>query len=592
MAKETPKESINETVRLYFRLILRGWRWTLPTLVAVAVGTIFVFYIPPLVIADIIGNASDENVITLSNGWMYLVLFGGAWMTGEILWRLAFFFTQRFEVAMYEHLYRMAMQRLLQKDIAFFHDRFAGSITKNTLGFGRRFEAFFDTIAFDIVANVIPALFGLIVLSFISPILALTLLGMMVIGTMIVRPLLKRRIALVKDREAKHSTLSGHISDVITNFAAVKAHGHEAIEQATHDEYTKAFAQAAYKSWHYHNTRIDTIVSPIYVITNVIGLAIILSLGVDNTTKAQLFLAFNYYATFSRFLWSFNSVYRRLEEAITEAALFTNYLLIEPKIVDAPDAPGLQVTNGKIEFRDVTFTHGKQDAENLFDKLNLTIQPGQKVGLVGHSGAGKSTLVSLLERFIDVDSGAILIDDQNIADVTQTSLHQSIAYVPQEPLLFHRSLCDNIAYGRPDASDDEIVTAATLAHAMEFIESLPDGMDTMVGERGVKLSGGQRQRIAIARAILKDAPILLLDEATSALDSESEKLIQASLGELMKGRTSIVIAHRLSTIAKLDRILVLDKGKVIEDGPHGALLKRDGVYAKLWKHQSGGFIEE
>ena len=193
---------------------------------------------------------------------------------------------------------------------------------------------------------------------------------------------------------------------------------------------------------------------------------------------------------------------------------------------------------------------------------------------------------------MDIDSGKILIDGQDISQVTQKSLHQSIAYVPQEPLLFHRSLRENIAYGKPDATDDEITEAAVKANAYEFIKTLPKGYDTLVGERGVKLSGGQRQRIAIARAILKDAPILVLDEATSALDSESEKLIQDALEKLMKGRTSIVIAHRLSTIAKLDRIIVLDNGSIIEDGTHGQLLRKKGVYASLWSHQSGGFIEE
>ena len=243
-------------------------------------------------------------------------------------------------------------------------------------------------------------------------------------------------------------------------------------------------------------------------------------------------------------------------------------------------------------LKDVSFAHDNGNGEHVFDNFNLTIASGQRVGLVGHSGSGKTTLTRLLLRFSDIYEGMITIDGQDIAMVTQRSLRDSIAYVPQEPLLFHRSLRENIAYGKPDASEEEIRRAARQANALQFIESLPDGFDTMVGERGIKLSGGQRQRIAIARAILKDAPILVLDEATSALDSESEKLIQESLTELMKGRTSIVIAHRLSTIAKLDRIVVLDKGRVIEDGTHSELTKKGGVYSMLWSHQSGGFIEE
>jgi len=224
---------------------------------------------------------------------------------------------------------------------------------------------------------------------------------------------------------------------------------------------------------------------------------------------------------------------------------------------------------------------------------NLRLGCGKRSAVVGASGSGKTTLTKLLLRFADIDSGKITIDGQDISEVTQASLRAKIAYVPQEPLLFHRSVCENIAYGRPDATDTEIEEAAKKAGAYDFIVGLKDGFDTMVGERGIKLSGGQRQRVAIARAILKDAPILVLDEATSALDSESEALIQKSLETLMENRTSIVIAHRLSTIAKLDRIIVLKNGKIVEDGSHDELInKKRGGYAKLWARQSGGFIEE
>jgi len=224
--------------------------------------------------------------------------------------------------------------------------------------------------------------------------------------------------------------------------------------------------------------------------------------------------------------------------------------------------------------------------------IDLTIAPGEMVGIVGPSGSGKSTLTRLLLRFSDIDGGAIMIDGQNIAQITQDDLRRFIAYVPQEPLLFHRSIRENIAYGSPKATEKEIVAAARKANAAEFIDHLPDGYDTMVGERGVKLSGGQRQRIAIARAILKNAPILVLDEATSALDSESEILIQEALQKLMQNRTTIVIAHRLSTIQKMDRIVVLADGAIVEQGPHQKLIARKGVYAQMWGHQSGGFIEE
>jgi ABC-type multidrug transport system fused ATPase/permease subunit len=249
----------------------------------------------------------------------------------------------------------------------------------------------------------------------------------------------------------------------------------------------------------------------------------------------------------------------------------------------------LVVEKGSITWKDVGFEFGEN---KVFDTFNLTITPGQRVGLVGHSGAGKTTFVSLLLRQHDVTSGRIEIDGQSIANVTQDSLRENIAVVPQEPLLFHRTIRENIAYGKSDATDEEVVTVAKKAKAHDFISQLENGYDTLVGERGIKLSGGQKQRIAIARAMIKDAPILVLDEATSALDSESEVAIQDALHKLMEGKTVIAIAHRLSTLREMDRIIVLENGKIIEDGSHESLKEAGGVYQRLWEHQAGGFLVE
>jgi ATP-binding cassette, subfamily B, bacterial len=279
------------------------------------------------------------------------------------------------------------------------------------------------------------------------------------------------------------------------------------------------------------------------------------------------------------------------DQAFLDASHMTEMLTQEADVSDKPDAKELSNFQPSITFDKISYKYN-DGTDNVINNIGLEIPAGQKVGLVGHSGAGKTTITHLLLRFSDVTSGAIKIDGQDIRDVTQESLRKNIAYVPQEPMLFHRTLRENIAYGKPDATDDEIHEAAQKAHAAEFIDKLPNGYDTVVGERGVKLSGGQRQRIAIARAILKDAPILVLDEATSALDSESEKLIQKALWELMKGRTAIVIAHRLSTIQRMDRILVLENGDIAEQGSHKELLRHKGIYHELWSHQSGGFIEE
>jgi ATP-binding cassette subfamily B multidrug efflux pump len=264
-------------------------------------------------------------------------------------------------------------------------------------------------------------------------------------------------------------------------------------------------------------------------------------------------------------------------------------------VVDRPDAKPLQVSRGEVRFEQVRFAYGGK--QRVIDDLSFTIRPGEKIGLVGRSGAGKSTIVNLLLRFYDLEQGRVLIDGQDVAHVTQDSLRAQVGMVTQDTSLLHRSVRDNILYGRPDADDAQMVAAAQRAEADGFIETLVDpkgrsGYDAHVGERGVKLSGGQRQRIAIARVMLKDAPILLLDEATSALDSEVEAAIQASLYKLMEGKTVVAIAHRLSTIAAMDRLIVLDKGRVVEEGSHRALLARGGLYARLWAHQSGGFLGE
>jgi ATP-binding cassette subfamily B multidrug efflux pump len=264
-------------------------------------------------------------------------------------------------------------------------------------------------------------------------------------------------------------------------------------------------------------------------------------------------------------------------------------------VVDSPAAKPLMVRSGEIRFDQVTFHYGK--GSGVIEDFSLTIKPGEKVGLVGRSGAGKSTLVNLLLRFHDVEGGRILIDGQDIAKVTQESLRAQIGMVTQDTSLLHRSIRDNIIYGRPDASEQQMIEAARQARAHEFIPDLSDtrgrrGYDAHVGERGIKLSGGQRQRIAIARVLLKDAPILIMDEATSALDSEVEAAIRENLYRLMRGKTVIAIAHRLSTIAALDRLVVMDKGHIIEEGTHTSLVARNGLYAQLWAHQSGGFLGE
>ncbi len=312
------------------------------------------------------------------------------------------------------------------------------------------------------------------------------------------------------------------------------------------------------------------------------------SIGV--LTIGDIVLVQSYLITIFIRVWDLGRTIRKTYEAVADAKEMVEIMETPHEIRDARAAKDLVVRQGKIVFNKVDFNYRKK--RQVLDRMSLSINAREKVALVGPSGAGKSTVVKLLMRFHDIQRGAISIDGQNIAKVTQDSLREQISLVPQEAVLFHRSLMDNIRYGRRDATDTEVIEAAKQAHCHEFIAQLPEGYATFVGERGVKLSGGERQRVAIARAILKNAPILILDEATSSLDSESEMLIQDALTKLMKDKTTIVIAHRLSTILKMDRIVVMDQGKVVDSGTHAALSKKVGIYKKLWEIQAGGFIGE
>ncbi|GKS98369.1 ABC transporter ATP-binding protein/permease [Acidovorax sp. SUPP3434] len=391
------------------------------------------------------------------------------------------------------------------------------------------------------------------------------------------------------------SVMTGRITDAYTNIATVKLFSHTRREA----EFARA-AMDAFKHTGYAQMRLVSrfeIVNHILVVAMMMGACgtalWLWSLGQvgAGAVAAVTAMALRVSGHAHWVMWEMTTLF----ESVGTIQDGINTLTRPRTVVDAPDARPLAVPRGEVRFDNVTFAY--QGGKPVIDRLNLTIRPGEKIGLIGRSGAGKSTLVNLLLRFHDVQSGRVLIDGQDIAHVTQDSLRQAIGMVTQDTSLLHRSMRDNILYGRPDASEQDLHAAALRAQAADFIDTLTDlqgrrGYDAHVGERGVKLSGGQRQRVAIARVMLKDAPILLLDEATSALDSEVEAAIQQSLDGLMQGKTVIAIAHRLSTIAAMDRLIVLDAGQVIEEGTHAQLLAQGGVYARLWGHQSGGFLGE
>jgi len=392
------------------------------------------------------------------------------------------------------------------------------------------------------------------------------------------------------------STMTGRIVDSYTNIATVKLFSHSKRETEYAEKGMNGFLDTVYRQM-----RLVTGFDVAVEVTNYILVFAISALSIylwmDNSISIgaiaiAIALALRINGMSMWIMWEVGALFENMGTVVDGMKTMAKPIDIE----DKPDAKPLTVSQGGIEFDDVSFHYGDKE-KGVISNLNLNIKPGEKVGLVGRSGAGKSTLVNLLLRFHDVESGKIKIDGQVISDVTQDSLRSKIGMVTQDTSLLHRSIRDNILYGNPDATEEDLLKATKQAHAHEFIETLSDpfgntGYDAQVGERGVKLSGGQRQRIAISRVLLKDAPLLILDEATSALDSEVEAAIQESLNELMQGKTVIAIAHRLSTIAAMDRLIVLDKGEVVEQGTHQELVESGGIYAQLWAHQTGGFIAE
>ena len=550
-------------------------------------------FVGPLIIAQLLSIIQHNQLHDSKNLWTLIALYSvsGLW-SSVIGWRLVLYLVWTFETAMQRDLYAQCFSKLTNQTLFFHSNKFGGSLVSQTNKLVGAVESFWDTIIWSVLPLVVSLVGSIIVLSTLLWQYALFLLIFSIVFSIVVYYGSKPMAKLTKKEAKASNKLNGQLADVISNVLAVKSSGAEATEQ-------KFFAKTV-SSW--RNSSLDVMRGFLKVSTIYSSINMVIKIGAiafavyaaqnDLVSVAPVYLIITYTGSVAHELWNMNGIMRNYNRIIGNANDMVEILQTPTTLIDKSDSK-LEVTSGEISMDKITFTHDEGQGDTLFHDFSLDIKPGEKIGLVGASGSGKTTLTKLLLRFADIDSGKITIDGQDISEVTQASLRAKIAYVPQEPLLFHRSVRENIAYGRPDATDAEIEEAAKKAGAYDFIVGLKDGFDTMVGERGIKLSGGQRQRVAIARAILKDAPILVLDEATSALDSESEALIQKSLETLMENRTSIVIAHRLSTIAKLDRIIVLKDGKIVEDGSHDELInKKRGVYAKLWARQSGGFIEE
>jgi len=577
-------------LRYYGGQMVRLRRFTVPGMLLPALGNTCTYYIAPLIVAQLVGRLAGSRSFGAGGAIPYVLCFAGVLLFAEILWRIGIHCLNRLDGRGIENLYVIGMNELMAKDAAFFHDNFAGSLTKRVLSFASRFEDFTDNLVFNIVGSLVPLVFASVVLWRYDPLLVAGLIGLIVLTGAGIAPLIRRRQKLVDQREEAIARVSGHVADSLMNMDTIRAFAAEDREAAEHRSRVADQRRKSLRSWDYANLRIDALVAPASVLTNVLGLLLAVALGAGQHGIEAIIVAFTYYSNATRIMFEFNQIYRQLESALTEAAQFTALLLTPPAVVD-PIAPvPLRPESGDVRFERVTFAHA--GGSPLFTGLDLAVPSGTKLGLVGRSGGGKTTLARLLLRMMDADDGRILIGGQDITKLRQSDLRSLIAYVPQDPAMFHRTLRENIAFARPHATDAEIRQAAQAAHVTEFAGTLPDGFETMVGERGVKLSGGQRQRVALARAILRDAPILLLDEATSALDSESEVLIQQALWRLMESRTALVVAHRLSTVARMDQLVVLDRGQIAEQGTHQELLRLGGTYARLWQHQSGGFLDE
>ena len=490
------------------------------------------------------------------------------------------------------HLARLCFDTLSNQSMTFHTSRFGGSLVSQTSRFMSGYTGLVDVVVYSLIPTIASIICTLVTLLPVSPLFVVILFTLLTVYVVVAYTMYQRILPLSAATAKAQNKLSGVLSDAVTNILAVKTYGREDYERGLFDEADREAMDAERISMNAMMRRgamTSTLITIIMFVTSIFVTGGNAWFGISAGTLVMMF-SFTYQLSM-RFNYV-NSMLARMNRAVGDAAEMTK-ILDEPRLVeDAPNAPDLVVTEGAIDFSHLAVrSHDAAEDDYVFRDLDLHVPAGQRVGLVGRSGSGKTTLTKLLLRLSDVQEGRVLVDGQDVSRCTQQSLRRQVAYVPQEALLFHRSIRENIAYGRPDATEDEIREAARRANALEFIDKLPSGLDTMVGERGVKLSGGQRQRVAIARAILADAPILVLDEATSALDSESEAAVQGALENLMAGRTSLVVAHRLSTVASLDRIVVLENGDIVEDGTHQELSQAGGVYETLWDRQSGAFLE-
>lgn len=596
MTQSLKAATAKQTLRWYWHFTkdykLLFWWGTIGAVLGVLTGQIF----PPLIVAAAFDKIQALNIagaeVTLTELQPYIIMFVISKLASVVIWRTEAYCTWKYDILAQEKIIEKIFNHLQSMGTKFHADRFGGALVSNANKFLGAYDRFVADFTWNIVTSVTAFVTSFIVFAFVSPAYALVFFFISSVYFTIIYKRMKKLAPLNRALSTSESDRTAKLADMITNISAVHSFAGEDAENNLFHKQANSTTKTHFKmmSEQMKNEVIgQTTTDLIDILAFTVGLIV---LTTTNAPVGTLYIIVSYTFSLTNRLWQSMFIFRNLNRSFGDASDMTAIFAMTPEIQDDENAVQLNVARGDIRFKNVDFRYPDQHDDLLFSDLNLHIKPGEKVGLVGHSGGGKTTITKLLLRFMELSGGQIEIDGHDISKVTQKSLREHIAYVPQEPMLFHRSLADNITYGRQDASQAEIVAVAKMAHAHDFIEKLSDGYETLVGERGVKLSGGQRQRVAIARAMLKNAPILVLDEATSALDSESEQLIQDALWRLMEDRTAIVIAHRLSTIQKMDRILVMDNGQIAEQGSHRELIKQNGIYSQLWSRQSGGFLED
>lgn len=507
-------------------------------------------------------------------------------------WRTSFYAMASFEATGMKEIADDCFEYLHKHSFNFFSNQFVGSLVKRANRMARSFEDILDRLYYDFTTLAVRISIAIVVFFSIN-----STLGWIVLTWVVIFMTLHLKIGNYKmtrydlPKSLADTRVTGALADTVTNNSTIKLFARLPFEKEQFGKVTEDWSSKVRAAWFFSN-HVETVQVLFMVGLNTLVLYIAIGMWEAGTLSVGYFILFQTYfiELFSQ-LWSFERVLRHFYENLADAEEMTVILNMPFEVVDVRSAKKLIAKKGEVSFEKVSFSYTDDEESSVVKNLSFTVSGAERVALIGPSGGGKTTIVKLLLRLFDVDKGQIFIDGQNIAKVTQDSLRATIALVPQDPILFHRTLMENIRYGKLDASDAEVFRAAKLAHCHEFISKFPSGYKTLVGERGVKLSGGERQRVAIARAILANTRILILDEATSSLDSESEKLIKDAMKVLMKGKTVFIIAHRLSTIVDMDRIIVLERGRIVEEGGHKALLKKKGgLYKRLWDLQVGGYL--